>query len=303
MSPTELLLRSFKKAAKNLDIPYFAKIHYRQLKTINDSAKEIHELFYDVNWQVNRIISWKAKQSRFAKLTEDSEVPIANPSYLSFLFSGYLYQFDNAIYPNRRSIDKYYNVTVENYIDKDDRILAVISCKLKESVRNTSKVFVDVKYYVNIKDYNIFRTECTTFNIPFVNSCSTGTLNSISNFAVHKNTTTTVLENLTTELKISCKNKGNLIDDNVKIRTSMLVFEEAGTDFDYTDFWNVNENSVDMMTIRKTPYDSVFWKNNEIVKRTSFERAFIKMLEDKKAFGTMTVNGDSVPKTENLENK
>lgn len=46
----------------------------------------------------------------------------------------------------------------------------------------------------------------------------------------------------------------------------------------------------DLSAVKHAGYDSIFWQNNAIVKRTPLEDGVIKSFEQKKAFGTMLVN-------------
>ncbi|MGY3087678.1 hypothetical protein ACVWYF_000704 [Hymenobacter sp. UYAg731] len=45
--------------------------------------------------------------------------------------------------------------------------------------------------------------------------------------------------------------------------------------------------TVDLVAIKKTTYDPVFWQNNAVVKRTPLEEQVMKSFEQKGAFGTM----------------
>ena len=52
-------------------------------------------------------------------------------------------------------------------------------------------------------------------------------------------------------------------------------------------FRAIDGETKDKNVIESIAYDPIFWKNNPIVKQTSLEDSFIKMMESKQAFGTM----------------
>ena len=67
----------------------------------------------------------------------------------------------------------------------------------------------------------------------------------------------------------------------------MLTVYQLDKSLDTQKFTQLSRNVKDKAIVESIVYNPEFWKDNPIVKKTTLEETFIKMMESKSAFGTM----------------
>ena len=67
----------------------------------------------------------------------------------------------------------------------------------------------------------------------------------------------------------------------------MLTVYREDNNLSKLNFEELNRKTKDKNVIESIVYDANFWRDNPVVKQTTLEDSFIKMMESKKAFGTM----------------
>ena len=127
-----LLRSALVKAKQHLNTPFYANAFYRQLTSTNNNATEIHELFYDLNWNVKYVQGWAAKQSRFAEINDPTKFSLSNQSFLTFVYAGYVFPDKRRRYVSVKYLDDY-DIEVDRYIEQKDQNIAIITCKLKKN--------------------------------------------------------------------------------------------------------------------------------------------------------------------------
>lgn len=274
------------KARQYMDMPIYANAFYRQLTTTNAKPTEIHELFYDLEWNVKYVQGWIAKQSRFAEMSDPSKFSLNNQSFLTFAYAGYLFPDKKRRYVSIKYLEEY-DVEVDKYIEQKDQDIAVVTCKLKKARKNS--FYVNSTYYIGVKDSKIYRLENKIYNLPIDLSP-----NLSFRFAPIVETIATfngseqpipVLESISTKMYLG------LVDNRIELNSvisSLLTVYKIDDKLKNQQFRSLNSNTKDKKVIESVKYDANFWKNNPIVKQTTLEDAFIKMMESKLAFGTMT---------------
>ncbi|MEJ5995347.1 carboxypeptidase-like regulatory domain-containing protein [Pedobacter sp. Du54] len=282
----KLLKSALEKAKQYLNTPFYANAFYRQLTSTNDSPTEIHELFYDLKWDVKYVQGWIAKQSRFAEINDPSKFSLNNQSFLTFAYAGYVFPDKKRRYVSISYLDDY-EIEVDRYIEQKDQDIAVVTCKLKKTRKNL--FYVNSTYYIGVKDLKIYRLENKIYNLPIELSPNLiqkfppivetiATFNGI-------NRSISVLESMSTKVYLSLRSNNRVINSVI---SSLLTVFKIDDMLKNQQFKGLDSDTKDKKVIQSIKYDANFWKNNPIVKQTTLEDAFIKMMESKQAFGTMT---------------
>lgn len=276
---------ALEKATENANSNFYANAFYRQLTTLNGKASQIYELFYDLRWNTQRVQGWSAKQSRYAELNEEISFSLNNQSYLTFSYSGYLLPNKGGKFVSLSTL-KDFQITIDKYIEQSDQNIAVITCKYKKGKRN--QYYVNSTYYIGIDDSKIYRLENSVFNLPIRLTEATAkfppVVTTIATFNGNGHQIP-VLESIATKLYLSLAVGGKSLNSNI---SSLLTVYNVDENLKTQQFEALNRNTKDRAVIEAIPYDPIFWTNNPIVKQTTLEDSFIKMMESKKAFGTMT---------------
>jgi hypothetical protein len=268
---------------------YFFNAFYRQLSTIDNNPSQIHEIFYDLRWNVNATDGWIAKQTRFADRKDRIKFSLNNQSYFTFISSGYLIDNKKNAFINLKNLEKY-TVEIENYIEQANQDIAVISCKLKKPRKN--QYYTNSKYYIGVDDGKVYKLENSIFNLPLsfdggIDLKFPPIATTISTF---KNTggPITVLESVATKMYLSLNFAWPLNLQDVRFNVnSLLTILNEDENIKANNFSAINKNVKDQNVIESVKYNADFWKNNPVVKQTALEDKFIKMMESQNAFGTM----------------
>lgn len=281
-----LLRSALLKAKQHLNTPFYANAFYRQLTSTNTKATEIHELFYDLNWNVKYVEGWAAKQSRFAELNDPQKFSLSNQSFLTFAYAGYVFPDKKRRYVSVKYLDDF-AIEVDRYIEQKNQDIAVITCKLKKTRKNL--FYVNSTYYVGVKDLKVYRLENKVYNLPLELSPSLNfrfppIVETIATFNSDGHPIST-LESISTKVFLGLSTNGRELNSVI---SSLLTVYKIDDQLKNQQFQNVNSNVKDKKVIESIKYDANFWKNNPIVKQTTLEDTFIKMMESKQAFGTMT---------------
>lgn len=280
-----ILKEALEKAASNANENFYANAFYRQLTSLNGKASQIYELFYDLRWNTQRVQGWSAKQSRYAELNEEIAFSLNNQSYLTFSYGGYLLPNKGGKFVGLTTFPDY-EITVDKYIEQVDQNIAVITCKYKKGKRNS--YYVNSTYYIGVEDYKIYRLENSVFNLPIRLTEATAKFPPVVSTVATFNSNgqqVSVLESISTKLYLSLSVRGRTLNSNI---SSLLTVYNIDESLKAQQFEALNRNTQDRAVIEAIPYDPIFWKNNPIVKQTTLEDSFIKMMESKAAFGTMT---------------
>ncbi len=281
----KILKAALQKATDNINTNFYANAFYRQLTSLNGKASQIYELFYDLRWNTARIQGWAAKQSRFAELNEQIAFSMNNQSYLTFSYSGYLLPSKGGKFVSLETL-KDYDISIDKYIEQSNQSIAVVTCKYKKAKKN--QYYVNSTYYIGVEDSKVYRLENSVFNLPIRLSDATTkfppVVTTIATFngAGHP---VPVLESVSTKVFLSLSVRGQDLNTDI---SSLLTIYNVSDDLKKQQFEALNRNTRDKNVIKSLRYDPEFWKNNPIVKQTTLEDSFIKMMESKSAFGTMT---------------
>lgn len=279
-----IIKAALEKAKANSNKTFYANAFYRQLTSVNNKPTQIYELFYDLKWNNRRVQGWTAEQSRFAELNDGTTFSLNNQSYLTFSYSGYVMPEKGGKFINLNNLAEY-TILVEKYIDQADQKIAVISCKFKYAKRK--QYYVNSTYYVGMDDFKIFRLENNVYNLPInVSDASNKYPPAVTTIATFNGNVEdiSVLESVATKFFLKVDLKGQELTSNV---SSLLTVYKLDDGLKIKEFTALDRKTKDKNVIESIAYDPIFWKNNPIVKQTSLEDSFIKMMESKQAFGTM----------------
>lgn len=284
-----ILKSAFEKAAKHKDENHYLKVFYRQLTSVNNSPTKIHEIFYDVKWNVSRISGWVAKQTRFAESNTQSTFDLSNQSYFTFNSSGYLSQQNSGTFVNEKTLDKY-TIEVDKYIEQENQDIAVITCVIKKAGKN--QFYANSTFYVGTEDFKIYRVENNILNLPM--DLSNGSAFKyppiVKTVATFKNSldSISVLESISTKMYLSLLYSDRMRSSDLSaIISSLLTVYQEDNSLKGENFQSVKRDTKDKNIVESIKYNADFWRNNPIVKQTSLEDKFSKMMEGQNAFGTM----------------
>jgi hypothetical protein len=280
-----LVKAALEKAAGFAGVNFYANAFYRQLTTVNNKPSQIYELFYDLKWNTTRVQGWLAKQSRFAELNDQVAFSLSNQSYLTFSYSGYLFPNKGGKFINLSTLADY-EISIDKYIEQEDQKIAVVTCKYKKGSKNT--YYVNSTYYIGLEDHNIFRLENSIFNLPMKFSEASPKYPPVATTIATFNGfghPFPILESISTKLNLSLKTGRQDLNTTV---SSLLTVFNTDDNLKNQSYQTLDRKIQDKNVIESIKYDASFWKNNPIVKQTTLEDSFIKMMESKSAFGTMT---------------
>lgn len=279
-----ILKSALEKAVANAPSLFYTNAFYRQLTTVNNKPTQIYELFYDLKWNTKRVQGWWAVQSRFAELNEGLAFSLNNQSYLTFSYSGYLMPEKGGKFVNLKNLADY-TITIESYIDQALQKIAVVSCKYKKAKKN--QYYVNSTYYIGVEDSKIYRLENNVYNLPISLSDASAkyppAVTTIATFNGNGHAIP-ILESVSTKFLINVSVRGQELSAGI---SSLLTVYKVDKDLDGQYFEELNRKTRDKKVIESIAYDAAFWKDNPIVKQTTLEDSFIKMMESKQAFGTM----------------
>ena len=213
---------------------------------------------------------------------------VNNQSFLTFIFSGMLLS-DKSGKSIRLSTIKDYKIRIDHYIEKKDQSIAVITCRPKKTSRK--KMYVNSTYYIGTNNMHTYRIENELINLPNnfkdVDKFKTTKPSVLTTISTFKSSGTNIptLESTATRLNVSFNSDKQPFNINVN---SILSVYRIDTSLNKQKFTPLDVTIRDKTVIESMKYDAIFWKNNPIVKRTALQGSFIKMMESKQAFGTMT---------------
>ncbi|MFN0293003.1 carboxypeptidase-like regulatory domain-containing protein [Pedobacter helvus] len=278
-----LLKAALEKAVGFQNLNFYGSAFYRQLTSINGKPNQIYELFYDLEFNVSKVKGWIAKQTRFAESNEGIAFSLSNQSYLTFSLAGYLLETKKQGKLVSLKSLKDFEISIDRIIEQKEQDIAVVSCKFKGSKK---QFYINAKYYIGVNDLKIYRLENSIFNLPMTISAAVKIPPVATTIATFNGTSTPipVLESIATKLQLSLNVNGLTLNPSI---SSMLTVYQLDKKLNTQKFTELNRKVQDKTIVESIVYDPVFWKDNPIVKQTALEESFVKMMENKSAFGTM----------------
>ena len=280
----KLVKAALEKAAGFSTQHFYGNAFYRQLTSLNGKPSQVYELFYDLEFNLSKVKGWIAKQSRFAETNDGIAFSMSNQSYLTFSLAGYLFEEKKTGKTVTLKSLNDFEISIEKYIEQKEQDIAVVSCKYKG---NKKQFYINSTYYIGVEDLKIYRLENSIFNLPIKLSGSSSKIppiaTTIATFNGEK-TPIPVIENISTKLYLNLVAGGRTL---TPVISSMLTIYQLDKTLNTQKFTELTKNVKDKAIIESIAYNPIFWKDNPIVKQTTLEESFIKMMESKSAFGTM----------------
>ncbi len=279
----KLLKAALEKAASFEKQNFYGNAFYRQLTTVNGKPSQIYELFYDLEFNVSKVKGWAAKQTRFAEANDGVVFSMSNQSYLTFSLAGYLLEPKKT---NKcvtiKSLGEF-EISVDKHIQQKDQDIAVISCKYKG---NKKQYYINSTYYVGVEDLKVYRLENSIFNLPMSVSASSKMPPILTTIATFNgaNTPIPIVESVSSKLSLYLNVGGRTLNPVI---SAMLTVYQLDKKLSTQKFTQLSKNVKDKAIVESIAYNPDFWKDNPIVKQTTLEETFVKMMESKSAFGTM----------------
>ncbi len=279
----KIIKAALEKAKKFEKQSFYGNAFYRQLTTLNNKPSQIYELFYDLEFSVSKVNGWIAKETRFAEANDGIAFNISNQSYLTFLLAGSLFEDKKTgKFVNLKNL-KDYQITIERYIQQKDQDIAVVSCKYKGRRKD---FYANSIYYIGVEDLKIYRLENSIFNLPLKVNVASKVQPIVTTIATFNgiHTPIPIIESISTKLYLNLTVNGRSLKPTI---SSMLSMYHLDKSLNTQKFTELTRNVQDKAVIESIEYNPTFWKDNPVVKQTTLEDTFIKMMESKSAFGTM----------------
>ncbi|RYD79071.1 MAG: carboxypeptidase-like regulatory domain-containing protein, partial [Sphingobacteriales bacterium] len=281
----KLLKSAFEKASKYKDNSYYLKAFYRQLTSINNTPTKIHEIFYDIKWNITKTEGWMARQTRFAETRNQPAFDLSNQSYFTFSSSGYLTQPNSGTFVTQKTLDKY-GIEIERYIEQPDQDIAVIICTIKKAGKN--QFYANSTFFVGMDDLKIYRVENNIVNLPMDLEAGSSfkyppIVKTVATFK-SGSSSVNILESISTKMYLSVSTMDRMRSNDLSaIVGSLLTVYQEDNDLKNESFRNVRRDTKDKNVVESIKYNADFWRNNPIVKQTSLEDKFSKLMEGQNA--------------------
>ncbi len=279
----KLLLSAFKRARRPQKKTYFHNAFFRQLTATNGEASQVIEFVYDLLWTNRKVEGWKVGQSRYAELPQKIGIGLQNASFLTFSLSGYYFpkwgiQLSNI---------NHYHIHLSRLIVQDKQTVAVIHCRLKNPP--AKQMYANSIYYIGVANSKVYRLENELHQASF--HLSTGSSLAQASFIRSEATFRVdhgempVLERIRMSLEFDLTVQEQPVRS--RITTLLYVDPPAPAERSSEGFLRSYKSTQDHSLARHSPYNEAFWKGQEGLRQHPLEDQFIKMIESRKAFGTM----------------
>ncbi|MCG8321934.1 MAG: carboxypeptidase-like regulatory domain-containing protein [Cytophagales bacterium] len=272
--------------------PHFGKAFYRQ-KSQNDSAYvELMEIFYDVKFNSNGILDWEVQEGRYAQ--REDQLLNRNFTLLSRIFPVIQPLTTDLYLPLLKDTETIFDLYLSDIIEVDDHKIGIVTFTPKEGISRpcfTGDLYIDIDTHDVLKVDGSFRDD----HLPIIRL--TDKKGSFKNLNIKYETAfkRDSLDNILLDY-VKFDQKFDYYIDGVFMypvhSQSFLTFYEyykplrknkkLGGRLKYKN------NDRDILDL--VGYDSRFWQDNSIVKRTPVEEAVINSFEKDEAFGTIYLN-------------
>lgn len=301
----KLVEKAVKKLTVTEDEKIIGKGFYRQLTQSDSVYTEFIETFYLAELYQRGIKGWKVQNGRFAVISRDSlksRMTFADFSRISLrgILDKKPYR-EEFIWPIREDVRKYYDFYLSETYQQNDKKVYVIEYSPKENVSEpafTGKIaIVDKSYAIEELHMTISHPEYKPVETVKKKTKSEKHVVQI----VYRNS---FLEgngqyypkSLNVDISFDYIKKKGLfgkVDFKRRVHTSSVLYffdyEVDSTLQYFTDdyFTGADDKTSDYAKINETEYNSTFWVNNPIIKRTPVERKVIESFEKYGSFGKM----------------
>jgi len=292
----QLIKKAYDVLSKSRSDMKYGKAFYRQKSQRENKYTEIFEMFYDIKYSANGIEDWAVQEGRYAFQTnEEYDIFLYNKNFtlLSRLFPIQQPETNSYIIPVNPNVKKLYDLDLIDVLKFDDRFIGVIAYTPKSTVNSP---LAKGELFIDFETYQVLKMKGTLINEK-LDIISFG-----DNESAWKN------YKLDFQISFIDDQSGQLLMDYVqidhqfdyyykqkeigKIKTSsLLTFYEH-----YSPVKNkklggaIDFVTSDMDLIDGIGYNSSFWSQNPIVKRTPLEEKLINDFERNEAFGMVFLN-------------
>ena len=273
------------------DVKYPNRMYlYRQITSNNDRVNEIVEAFFKGNPNVY-LHNLQLLQGRYAVLPNDSvsNREILHSNYYDF---SCISPIGDAIKPWIKFINenwaKYYSVDIDVRKESSGEELYVMHFTPKKKVK---KDIVEGTLYINPRSLLIYRYEGSIANFHYKHTALGLMKNQRPTFSIVYDTesfiprvrSVKVDENYRFTYFLALGKRRY----DVKISSIMVAVDDANSLYSHFNMNDTDINGDDDLAdkIDEQPYDSIFWENNPIIKRTPLEESATRIFSEQGLFG------------------
>jgi hypothetical protein len=280
-NPSLALLNSaINKALSDTINRYPCRAFYQKISKEGSNVTNVNEIYFDGLLGQLGIVKWLPTHARYAS-KENSSFKFQNFTSSVFYNSGVASKNIDKPYSYRNDKD-IFNFKIGKYInfDTDNEIVEIICTpKLKENF------YFEGSIYIKTKNSNIVKIVGEMhYPNPNLKRLKNPYDSYTINFREGKNGFS-ILDNLTFTKTVTFSG----ISEKKIIESSKLII------YDYNDSINT-QNMVsafvnsDLDLIKNIPYNSQFWENNIVIKRSNLEKSLIKSFENSRSFESNFIN-------------
>lgn len=276
---------------------HYGKAFYRQMSKNKDDYSELYEIFYDARFSSIGIEDWAIQEGRYAlKVASVSDGYIYNKNFtlLSRVLSVIQPATKDIIQPVSPRVEEQYTLKMEHLLDMDGRKVAVVSFQPKPDLIAPA---MEGRLYVDINRLDILKMEGSIINdnLKFIslNTAKSSWKKYRLSFDISYKVgpdSTMVLDHVILNQKFNYYQDGVYMHP-VETHAFLTFYEYYQPDRKkrlggrLVRFGRRDRDVLDVIG-----YNSTFWQQNPIVKRTPVEEEIIRSFEETHAFGSIYLN-------------
>jgi CarboxypepD_reg-like domain len=283
---TELIRKAYRHLQRT-NRPTYGQAFYRQITHLDNEPTEVLEMIWHTKASGLGIDETALNQGRYAS-QKKALLHFKNFSLITRGVVVTTLSDDSTKFKQTLSLDPTAGCTFQllSISSNGNQELVEIGFKSKT---NPEREYGSL--LINANTYQLLRYRLTTpiFSTKLKNPAFSLQDNSTSFEWVFRPMTssTTVLDYLKIEQQQVLKRKSKP-DMNVRVSAFTVFYDGQSTPSANVIYQSAKQgDESDLQTIKNLLYDSAFWQNNSVVKRTPLEEATIKAFEQKGAFGTL----------------
>ncbi len=293
----DLVRKAYFHTLQKSNKAHYGKAFYRQISKNGDDFSELYEIFYDTRFNTSGIDDWAIQEGRYALKTvnvADEYIYNKNFTLLSRVLSIVQLQTKDIIQPVNRDVALYYDLKMEHLIEMEGRKVAVISFMPKPDLTIPA---MEGELYIDIDNYDVLKMKGRIRNdkLKFVtlNTREGSWKNYTLSFDMAYKTgpdSTLVLDYITMDQTFDFYLRGVYVNP-VETRAFLFFYEYYQPERKkHLGGRLVRFNRRDRNILDEIGYNSTFWADNPVVKRTPVEEEVIKSFEELHAFGSIYLN-------------
>lgn len=287
-----LAKKAFFKTYKLSTQKYYGKAIYRQKSKNDDRFIEFSEIIYDIQFNSEGISHWDILEGRYAMKSDG--VKNRNYTLLSKLLKTIQPETDNFVFPLNGKFEEQYNVfVVESYASNKGRFAVLRFKPIKQSKVPLFRGDVTV----NVETNEVYKVKYSIENddvklIGFAGGGNRLKKNYKLNYEIvfkKDNFNNLIIDYVNVDQQFDFYLNGKF-ETQVSTTSNLSFFEYYKPTVSKRLGGQFRRNKSDWQKLNEIGYNTKFWEENPIVKRTEVEQELIDSFEAEKSFESIFLN-------------